>query len=85
VMEIVRWEEPKEIGVVHRGQFTGTAEFRLEAVPGGTIFVWVEDFKPPAGLLGEVGFRLVVGPHLRRVFGRSMENVRALAEGSAQA
>jgi uncharacterized protein YndB with AHSA1/START domain len=81
VMEIVRWEAPQEIGVLHRGQFTGTAAFRLEAVPGGTVFVWVEDFQPPLGRLGEIGFDLVVGPHLRRVFGRSMENVRRQAEG----
>jgi uncharacterized protein YndB with AHSA1/START domain len=85
LMEIVRWEEPREIGVVHRGQFTGTAEFRLEAVPGGTVFVWIEDFNPPAGVLGEIGFRLVVESHLRKVWGRSMENVRLQVEGSAQA
>ena len=84
VMEVVRWEEPGEIAVVHRGQFTGTAEFRLEAVPGGTVFVWIEDFKPPAGVFGEMGFKLLVEPHLRKVFGRSMENVRKLAEGPAQ-
>ena len=53
VMDIVTWDEPNEIGVVHRGRFTGTASFRLEAVPGGTVFVWVEDFKPPLGPLGE--------------------------------
>jgi len=80
VMEIVTWEPPRELAVVHRGQFTGTAAFRLEPVPGGTIFVWVEEFQPPLGLLGEAGFRLLVGPHLKRVFGRSMENVRRLAE-----
>jgi hypothetical protein len=30
--------------------------------------------------LGELGFSLSVGPHLRRIFRRSMENVRRLAE-----
>jgi hypothetical protein len=85
VMEIVRWQEPTEIYIVHRGQFTGTAAFRLEPVPGGTVFVWTEEFQPPAGVLGELGFKLVVAPHLRRVFGRSMENVRTLAEGLPQA
>ena len=82
IMEIVRWEAPKEIGVVHRGQFTGTAAFRLVPVPGGTVFIWVEEFQPPLGRIGEFAFNLVVGPHLRKVFGRSMENVRRLAEGS---
>ena len=82
VMEIVSWEAPKEIAVVHRGQFTGTAAFRLDAVPSGTVFVWIEEFKPPLGLLGEVAFEVAVAPHLRKIFGRSMENVRRLAEGS---
>jgi hypothetical protein len=80
VMEIVSWEEPREIGVVHRGQFTGTAHFRLEPVRGGTVFVWHEEFRPPLGLLGEIGHALIVKPHLERVFVRSMENVRRLAE-----
>ena len=80
VMEIVTWEEPREIGVVHRGRFTGTAYFRLEPVHGGTVFVWHEEFKPPLGRLGEVAHALIVRPHLERVFLRSMENVRRLAE-----
>jgi uncharacterized protein YndB with AHSA1/START domain len=79
-MDVVTWDEPSEIGIVHRGAFTGTASFRLEEVPGGTIFHWVEDFKPPLGPLGEVAFLLAVGPHLKRLFTRSMENVRKLAE-----
>jgi len=81
VMEIVTWEPARELGVVHKGQFSGTAYFRLEPAPAGTVFVWVEEFRPPLGPLGELGFALAVGPHLRRVFGRSMDNVRRLAEG----
>jgi hypothetical protein len=82
VMEIVTWDAPREFGVVHRGQFTGTAFFRLKPAPGGTVFVWYEEFVPPLGPLGELGFDLFVGPHLRRVFGRSMNNVRRLAEAA---
>jgi uncharacterized protein YndB with AHSA1/START domain len=80
VMEIVTWDPPRELGVVHRGQFSGTAAFLLEPVRGGTVFTWWEDFDPPLGTLGELGFAFLVGPHLRRVFGRSMDNVRRLAE-----
>jgi len=80
VMDIVKWDEPREIAIVHRGAFTGTASFRLDEVPGGTVFVWVEDFKPPLGLLGEFAYTLAVGPHLKRLFTRSMHNVRRLAE-----
>ena len=80
-MLITGWEPPRRFDVEHRGQFTGTAAFVLEPAPGGTVFRWIEDFKPPLGPLGELGFRLVVGPHLRRVFGRSLDNLRRLAEG----
>jgi uncharacterized protein YndB with AHSA1/START domain len=80
VMEITAWDPPRELAVVHRGQFTGTAAFRLEPVHGGTVFTWVEEFRPPFGPLGELSFGLLVGPHLRRVFGRSLDNVRGLAE-----
>ena len=85
VMTIVRWEPARELSVVHGGQFTGTASFRLEPAMGGTIFVWLEEFEPPLGPLGELGVRLFVGPHLRRVWGRSMDNVRRLAEAASQA
>jgi hypothetical protein len=80
VMDIVTWEPPAELAVVHRGAFTGTASFRLEEVPGGTVFVWTEDFDPPLGPLGELGFTLLVRDHLRRVWTESMDNVRKLVE-----
>jgi uncharacterized protein YndB with AHSA1/START domain len=83
VMDIVTWDPPRELGVVHRGAFTGTASFRLEPVRGGTVFVWVEDFKPPLGLAGEIGFSLLIRDHLRRVWTRSMDNVRKLAEAQS--
>jgi hypothetical protein len=79
VMAITRWEPPSRMDVEHRGQFKGTGSFVLERVHNGTIFTWVEDFEPPLGPLGEFGFALAVRPHLQRVFGRSMANVRRLA------
>jgi hypothetical protein len=84
VVEIIVWEEPRRIDAVHRGQFTGEATFRLQPAAGGTIFIWREEFRPPMGPLGEVVASLVVNPHLRRVWGRSMDNVRALAEQRRQ-
>ena len=36
----------------------------------------------PLGPIGELIFSLVVGPHLRRVWRRSMENVRRIVERS---
>jgi uncharacterized protein YndB with AHSA1/START domain len=80
-MRITTWQPPVRYDVEHSGQFTGTGAFILEPAPGGTVFRWLEDFKPPLGPLGELGFKLIVGPHMRRVFGRSLANLRRIAEG----
>jgi len=79
VMAITAWEPPRRMDVEHRGQFHGTGSFLLDPVHNGTIFTWIEDFRPPLGPLGEAVFAIVVRPHLRRVFVRSMENVARLA------
>jgi hypothetical protein len=83
VMEITAWEPPLRFDVLHRGQFHGWGQFLLDRADNGTIFTWIEHFEPPLGPLGEAGFALVVRPHLRRVFGRSMTNVKRLAEARA--
>ena len=79
-MYITTWEPPHRFDVAHSGGFTGTGAFIIDAAPGGSIFTWIEDFKPPLGPLGELGFKTLVGPHLRRVFGRSLDNLRRLTE-----
>ena len=80
-MLITAWEPPYRFDVKHVGAFTGWGSFLLEPVPSGTVFTWIEEFKPPLGKLGELGFSMSVGPHLRKVFRRSMDNVRLLSEG----
>lgn len=80
VMLVDYWQPPSLYCVIHMGQFTGTGYFELRPAAGGTEFIWVEEFRPPLGPLGELGFNLLVGPHLRRVFSRSMSNVKRLAE-----
>jgi hypothetical protein len=79
-MLITAWEPPYRFDVKHVGAFTGYGSFMLEPVADGTVFTWIEEFKPPLWKLGELGFSLVVGPHLRSVFRRSMDNVRKLSE-----
>jgi uncharacterized protein YndB with AHSA1/START domain len=79
VMMVTAWAPPRRIDVEHRGQFHGTGQFVLDRVENGTIFTWTEDFEPPLGPVGEAVFRLVIRPHLRRVFARSMENVARLS------
>lgn len=83
IMLVDYWQPPNIYSVIHLGSFSGTGFFELRPTSDGTDFIWVEEFKPPLGSLGEVGFNLVVGPHLRSVFSRSMENVKRLAEAVA--
>lgn len=80
-MTITSWQPPHRYDVEHGGGFSGTGAFILSEAPGGTVFTWIEDFTPPLGPLGEIGFKLLVGPHMRRVFARSLDNVQRLAEG----
>jgi len=83
VMEITRWEPPHRMDVVHRGQFHGTGSFQLEAIDPGTKLTWIEEFDPPLGVIGDLAFEAIIRPHLRRVFARSLANVRRLAEAAA--
>jgi|CXWL01.1.fsa_nt_gi hypothetical protein len=86
-MEITGWEPGRRIDVLHRtpkgsvGSLAlhGTGSFVLDRVDGGTNLIWIEDFVAPLGPLGELGFSVAVRPHLRRVFARSLENVRRIA------
>jgi hypothetical protein len=82
-MVVDYWQPPFIYSVIHIGQFSGTGYFELKPAGEATAFTWVEDFQPPLGPLGELAFNLVVGPHLRRVFTRSMTNVKRLAEAVA--
>jgi carbon monoxide dehydrogenase subunit G len=85
VMEITAWEPPHRMDVVHRGSYTGTGSFFVEARDGVSVFTWREDVRPPFGVLGEIAFAIVVRPYLRRLFLRSMANVKRLAEASTRA
>jgi hypothetical protein len=83
VMLVDYWQPPRIYSVIHMGQFSGTGYFELKQAGDATELTWVEEFRAPLGLLGELGFKLIVGPHMRRVFTRSMTNVKRLAEAAA--
>lgn len=83
VMAITVWDPPRQMDVEQRGQFSGSGSFRIERAEDGSLFTWIEDFRPPLGPLGEFGFNIAVKPHLTRVFTRSMNNVKRLAEERA--
>jgi hypothetical protein len=87
MIEVTVWEPGRRMEVRRDtpaagfGRFAlrGTGAFVLVPAAGGTMFTWTEDFTPPLGALGELVYVVVLRPYLRRVFGRSMANVRRLA------
>jgi uncharacterized protein YndB with AHSA1/START domain len=52
LMEVTEWDEPRAIGVVHRGLVSGEGRFELAAVAGGTRFTWRERLSFPWWLGG---------------------------------
>lgn len=75
VATVTTWEPPRSLAVRHSGDFSGTGIFTLEPAPGGTIFVWREEIRPPFGPLGLAVFPLLK-PHLARLFARNSDRLR---------
>jgi uncharacterized membrane protein len=82
VMRVTAWEEPALLEVTHLGSvITGTGAFVLDELPGDrTRLTWWERIDPPLGSLGEWAASTVALPVLRRIFGRSLDNLARLAE-----
>jgi len=81
-MRVTAWEPPTRLGIEHLGVVRGPAEWRLEPVQDGTRFVWQEDVTMPPPVLGELALR-VYWPWQRRMFRRSLTNLRRLVEEPA--
>jgi uncharacterized membrane protein len=81
VMEVVGWEEPRVITVMHEGwPIRGIAWFELRVHPdGGTWFEWAEELDPPLGPLGEIGGAILRRP-IERVLAKSANKLKMLAE-----
>jgi len=78
-IRVIAWEPHRRMAVAHLGVVHGRAEWRLEPSPGGTRFAWWEDVHLRPAPLGDVALA-VYWPFQRRLFRRSMRNVRRLAE-----
>lgn len=85
VLEVTGWQEQRLLEVAHIGRIiTGTAAFELSPRDVGTQVVWWEDVDPPLGPVGEFGARMVIGPWLRWLFGRSIDLLRRRCEDEAR-
>lgn len=84
-MRVTEWVEGQRLRVEHLGDvITGSGTFVLEPTPVGTRIIWHEEIDPPLGVVGELGARLVVRPYVRYLFGRSLDNLKAIAERLAR-
>ena len=80
-METTEWEEERVVGVRHTGWLIrGVGAFELVPTDGGVRFTWWEEIDPPLGPVGEIGARLLVVPVVRRVFRRSLANLKRICE-----
>jgi carbon monoxide dehydrogenase subunit G len=80
-MEITEWEEGRAIGVRHTGLVTGTGQFRLSAVAGGTRFTWTESLTFPWYLGGGATAQLAK-PVLGWIWRRNLNGLKRRIEGS---
>lgn len=81
LMEITSWEPPVRCTVRHLGMvIKGTGTFHVHANgPQGSVFVWAEDFSPPFGPVGRLGW-LLVRPAFAMALRRSMRTFARFAE-----
>ncbi len=87
VMRVTGWREPSYLEVTHLGKIiTGSGAFELEPLDAtSTRITWWEQIDPPLGAFGEWGASTFVLPIIRRIFTRSLGNLRELAEQEAAA
>lgn len=80
-MEITSWEPPVRCTVRHLGRIVrGTGTFHVHAKgPTRCVFVWAEDFTPPFGPVGRLGW-LLVRPAFAGALRRSMRTFARFAE-----
>ncbi|MGZ4120232.1 MAG: SRPBCC family protein [Actinomycetota bacterium] len=82
VMTVTAWEPARRLEVFHEHRpIRGVAWFGLIPEGDGTGFEWVEDLRPPLGLLGEIGGRVLRAP-IEWVLRKSLTKLKRLAEAT---
>jgi carbon monoxide dehydrogenase subunit G len=81
-MEIVEWDAPLVMGIVHRGVVTGRGQFTLRPSGTGTRFTWSEQLTFPLWMGGAVG-AFLAKPVLRAIWRRNLRRLKELVETNA--
>ena len=79
-LEVVAWEPPRRLVIAHRSFIHGVGVWRVDPVPGGSLFRWVEEISLPIPVLGWIALA-VYRPVMRRLMRGAMQDLRALATG----
>ena len=77
-LEVVAWEPPRRLVIAHRSFIHGVGVWRLDPVPGGTRFRWIEQISIPVPVLGWIALA-VYRPFMRRLMRDAMGALRGLA------
>jgi hypothetical protein len=76
-LEVVAWEPPTRLEIVHGPPVRGRGTWTLEPTLGRTRFTWIEDVQLGVPILGELA-ALLYAPVARWLIRRSQRALRAL-------
>lgn len=79
VIEVVSWEPPTKMGVIHRGLVSGEGSFELTPMAGGTRFAWKERLSFPWWLGGPLT-ALLAGPVLAAIWRGNLDRLKQRIE-----
>ncbi len=85
-MVVTDWHEGVTVGVRHLDWLmAGVGAFELEPTRHGTRMTWWEELDPPFGVVGDTVAGVLAVPHVRRVFRRSLANLKRVCERVGEA
>jgi carbon monoxide dehydrogenase subunit G len=82
LVEVTAWEPPRRLAIRHVGVVVGTGEWHLAPAPRGAAFTWIEVFRMPPPILGDLGLWLY-SPWQRRMLRRSTRNLKLMVESGS--
>jgi hypothetical protein len=84
ILVVTGWQPPASLAVSHEGPvMRGAGAFELHRTDAGTHLVWWEEFSTPLGAVGDAAATVLLVPWVRRIFRRSVANLKRLAERSS--
>jgi hypothetical protein len=79
-LEVVAWNPPRRLVMAHRSFIRGVGVWRLDPVPDGSLFRWIEEISLPVPVLGAIALA-VYRPFMRRLMRAAVRDLCRLAGG----